>query len=59
MTKNSENDKKSFNKKRYFRLNDEIYDWLIMIKKGTWNNTFYKMKKKYGNETMSKVWTKK
>ena len=47
--------KKGFHNKKYFRLDDNIYSWLLKIKRGTWNNTFYKLRQKYGDETMQGV----
>jgi hypothetical protein len=47
--------KKGFHKRRCIRLDDDIYYWLLKIKRGTWNNTFYKLRQKYGDETMQGV----
>lgn len=46
--------KKQFYQKRQFRLSDENYEWLLLIKKGTWNHTFNKLRKENGEKKKTK-----
>lgn len=52
-------EKKSFYQRRQFRLNNENYEWLLRIKKGTWNHTFNLIKQKYGAIEFQKLPNKK